>query len=311
MITFATAAASWEKLPSLPIEIGNGGYGTVGSDLIIAGGITWQNGTKIWLDGIWRFDTKKNAWNEAGQLPHPLAYPAYGQTARGIYFAGGGDGTKSLPASVFLNHQLEFQRLGDLPQPLLYSASVVAGGKLYVVAGATDAANLKTATNLFYSVHLKTGRVEELSDFPGGKLIVPTAVALGGRIYVFTGASFDPANNQAVNVDSAFVYSISDAKWNGIKPFPFPVRGLASCVLDDRHILLAGGYKQDFTDEAFIYDTKMDSYFKTAPLPYRAMVSLVKAGREIYCLGGEDKMKHRSDLVYRLPVKALLKERSK
>lgn len=110
-------------------------------------------------------------------------------------------------------------------------------------------------------------------------------------------------------MDSTFVYSIAEATWNGIKPFPLPVRGLAAFVLDDRHILLAGGYKQDFTDEAFVYDTKTNSYFKTAPLPYRAMGSLVKAGSEIYCLDGEDKMKHRSDLVYRISWKELLKGR--
>lgn len=310
MITFTTKAATWEKLPALPVGIGNFACGIIGSDLIIAGGITWQNDTKIWLDKIWRFDTKKKVWSEAGELPYPLAYPAYGQTARGIYFAGGGDGTKSLSASGLLDRELHYQKLGDVPQPLVYSASGVSGGKLYVVAGAADTADLKTATNLFYFVHLKTGHVEALRDFPGGKLIVPTAAALGGRIYVFAGAAFDATNHQAVNVDSAFVYSIADAKWSGIKPFPFPVRGLAGCVLDDRHILLAGGYKQDFTDEAFVYDTKTDTYFKTAPLPYQAMVSLIKAGSEIYCLGGEDKMKHRSDLIYRLPGKALLKERS-
>lgn len=300
--------ASWEKLPALPVGIGNCACGSFGDDLIILGGITWQNDAKIWLDKIWRFDTRKKVWREAGPLPQPLAYPAYGQTTRGIYFVGGGGGKKNLPESGRLDHRFQFQKLGTVPQPLIYSASALADGKLYVVAGATDAADLKTATNLFYSVHLKTGRVDALPDFPGGKLIVPAAVALGGRIYVFTGASFDPASNQAVNVDSAFVYSIADAKWSGIKPFPFPVRGLAGSALNDRHILLAGGYKQDFTDEAFVYYTKTDSYFKTAPLPYRAMVQLVKAGREIYCIGGEDRMRHRSDLFYRIAGKALLKE---
>lgn len=308
LVNFPTAAASWEPLPSLPVGNGNGVGGMMGNDLIIAGGITWEDDTKIWLDKIWRFDTRQKVWSEAGRLPHPLAYPAYGQTARGIYFTGGSDGRKSLPVSGLLNHQLEFQKLGKVPQPLVCSASALAVGKLYVVAGATDVADLKSATNLFYSVHLKTGRVEALRDFPGGNLFLPVAAALGGRIYVFGGAAFDPTNSQPVNSDSAFVYSIADAKWSGIKSFPFSVRGLAGCVLDDRHILLAGGYKQEFTDEAFVYDTRTDTYSKTAPLPYRAMVQLVKADGEIYCIGGEDRMRHRSDLFYRIAGKALLKE---
>ena len=97
----AAEATSWEKLPSLPVGIGNGACGTVGNDLIIAGGITWQNDTKIWLDKTWRFDTKNKVWSEAGKLPYPLAYPAYGQTARDIYFAGGGDGKKTCPRAAF------------------------------------------------------------------------------------------------------------------------------------------------------------------------------------------------------------------
>ncbi|MEO5802675.1 MAG: hypothetical protein ABIR24_04030, partial [Verrucomicrobiota bacterium] len=205
-----------------------------------------------------------------------------------------------------LDRQYQFQKVGEISQPLVYSAATLVEGKLYIVAGGADVVDLSKLTNIFYSIDLKNGRVEKLPDFPGGNLIVPTAAALKGRIYVFTGASVD-ATNKAHNVNSAFVYSIAEAKWSAIKAFPFAVRGLNSCVLDDRHIFLAGGYKEDFTDEAFIYDTKTDSYFKTAPLPYRGMVSLVKIGDNLYCLGGEDKMRHRSDLAYRIPWNAFLK----
>ena len=308
VMDLSAQAASWEKLPALPMSLGNFACGTMGNDIVIAGGTKWEGDTKIWLDKIWRFDTRKKAWREAGQLPHALAYPSYGESAQGIYFSGGGDGNASRPESGWLDHQLVFHRMGDVPHPLVYSASAVAEGKLYVVAGATEAGNLNTATNLFYSVDLKTGKVEERESFLGGKCILSEGVALGGRIYVFTGAFFDATNQQPVNIDSCFVYSTANEKWSRIKSFPFRVRGLAGCVLDDRHILLAGGYKQDFTDEALVYDTKTDSYFQTAPLPYRAMVRLVKLGSELYCIGGEDRMRHRSNLFYRIAGKALLKE---
>jgi N-acetylneuraminic acid mutarotase len=308
MIVTSSEAASWEALPKLPLGVGNAVCGMMDNDLIVAGGITWTNDTKIWLDKIWRFDGKQKVWHEAGKLPQAIAYPSFGQNARGIYFAGGADGKKCLPQSGFLDHELKFHVLGAVPQPLIYSACTVADGKLYVLAGAADPVDLQTTTNIFYSVDLKSGRIDALPDFPGGKVIVPTAAASRGRIYAFAGASIN-ASNQAVNLETAFVYSIADAKWSAIKSVPISARGMTSCVLDENHIFLAGGYGQDFNDDAFIYDVKADSYTRTLSLPYRGMVSLIKSGNDLYCFGGEDKMRHRSDLFYRIPWKALLPAR--
>jgi N-acetylneuraminic acid mutarotase len=301
------AVSGWQPLPRVPAGIGNFAGGTFENDLIVAGGITWNDDTKIWLDKIWRFNAKAQAWIEAGKLPHPVAYAAYGQTGKGVYFAGGGDGNRNLPECCLLDRKLQWRKIGEVSSPLVYSGSALAGGKLYVVAGASDAADMNSATNLFYAVILKTGRVENLGDFPGGRVTSPAAAALGGRIYVFGGATFNSNNSEATNVDAAFAYSIAEARWARLRPFPFSVRGLASSVLDERHILLAGGYREEFSDEAYIYDTKTRSYSKTKPLPYRAMVSLIRVGNDLYCIGGEDRMKHRSDLFYRIRWKELLK----
>jgi N-acetylneuraminic acid mutarotase len=312
VLTFAMSnpsnGASWEQMPSISIPSGNFACGTFGIDLVIAGGVTWKDGNKIWLDQIRRFDTKKKIWNDIGKLPHPIAYPAYAPTADGIFFAGGGDSKKTFPEIALLNHEFQFKNIGTVLHPLVLSGSSLVDGKLYVAAGAADAADLKTATNFFYSIELKTGQVENLPVFPGGNLIIPCAAGLNGKIYCFTGASFDAANSQAINSNSAFVYAVAEKKWSAIQRFPYSVHGLASCVLDDRHILLGGGYKQEFTDEAFIYDTKTDRYFKTKPLPYRAMAHFIKAGDDLYWLGGEDAMRHRSALVYRTSWRDLLRE---
>jgi hypothetical protein len=63
---------------------------------------------------------------------------------------------------------------------------------------------------------------------------------------------------------------------------------------------------EEFTAEAFIYDTAADQYTVAPPLPYRAMASLVKSGDWIYCLGGEDRKKHRTDAAFRIQWKELL-----
>ena len=84
-------------------------------------------------------------------------------------------------------------------------------------------------------------------------------------------------------------------------------RGLCAIALDEHRIYLAGGYTSDFTADAVIYDAKSDSYTTAMPLPYAAMVSLVKLDGHVYCLGGEDKKQSRTDKFFRIPVAELLK----
>ena len=83
---------------------------------------------------------------------------------------------------------------------------------------------------------------------------------------------------------------------------------MTAVALDDRRVYLAGGYKTDaegFTSEGFIYDVKADAYSPARPLPYRACVGLVRLDGFVYCLGGEDKMKSRTDKFFRVRVDEL------
>src|SRR5712675_1339752 len=92
--TGLAAGGGWQALPAAPVGIGNFAGGALGDELIVAGGINWRDETKVWLDNVWRFDTKKKTWNEIGKLPHPIAYAAFGQMKVGMFFAGGGDGKR-------------------------------------------------------------------------------------------------------------------------------------------------------------------------------------------------------------------------
>lgn len=308
MTTLIARAVEWEALPSLPSGAGNFIAGAIGEDLILAGGISWKSDVKEWRDTILRFDATEKKWCEIGNLPQPLAYASFGQTKKGLFFVGGSDGKTTSRKVQFLNQQMESQAIAELPQPLCYSAFAIADHTLFVVSGGSDVNDLKTLTNLFYSVDLKTGKATSLPAFPGGNLIVPTASIIGDQLYVFTGATFDSTNNRALNSDAAYAYSIAEKKWRRIKSYPFPVRGLASCALNDRYILLGGGYAENFTDAAFIYDTKTDSYLQTELMPFVAAANFIKVGGFIYWMGGEDKMRHRSDLAFRIRWKDLVRE---
>jgi hypothetical protein len=309
IMTSNICAAAWEKLPSLPEETGNFACGIINGDLITLGGIVWKNDAKCWLETIRRFDMAKRTWSEIGKLPQPLAYPSFGQTGKGIYFVGGGDGKTANKVLYFFDHQLTLKKVAETPQPLLYSGSAIAGEKMFIACGVSDVADLKTATNIFYSIDLKSGKTEILSEFPVKESILPALSAIGEKLFAFTGAYVNPEDNtKVINQNSAFVYSIASKTWKPIKPYPQAVRGLASRALDDRYILLGGGYGDGFVDLAFIYDTKKDAYFPVTPLPYPSMSSFARDSEYVYWLGGEDKMRHRSDLFYRIAWKNLLRE---
>ena len=82
---------------------------------------------------------------------------------------------------------------------------------------------------------------------------------------------------------------------------------MTAVVLDERHLYLAGGYADDgFTDRAFVYDIIADTYRPAPALPYKAQVGLVKCGAYVYCLGGEDRMKHRSAAAFRIKASLLV-----
>jgi N-acetylneuraminic acid mutarotase len=235
-----------------------------------------------------------------------MAYCAFFQSEVGLHFVGGGNGTVGLAESFLLDRQFRFHHTGRVPQSLSLSGAAGVADKLYIVGGAFDVANLATSSDVFCALHPGTGEVETLTPYPGGKIIVPAAAGLNGNIYVFGGAS-PGASGEVRNLNDSFIYSITDKRWTRGPSLPSAARGLASCVLDERHILVAGGYTERFSAECFIYDASSGRYSKSLSLPYAAMVSLVRSGDFVYCIGGEDKMKHRSADCYRIEWRKLLR----
>jgi hypothetical protein len=95
-----------------------------------------------------------------------------------------------------------------------------------------------------------------------------------------------------------------------LQALPVFVRGAAAVVLDKRHILVAGGYGGDpegFLSGAFIYDREKNAHARTTDLPVPAITALARSGDLVYVLGGEDRMKHRTDACFRIRVRELLR----
>ena len=118
-----------------------------------------------------------------------------------------------------------------------------------------------------------------------------------------------------VNHDDAYAFDTGSSHWTRLRPLPHAIRGMTAAPLDDRHILLAGGYTATaaeavgkppdfgFTSAVWVYDTQTDSYAEAAPLLFAtAGIELVRQGGSIFAMGGEQRMRDRSNRLLVAPI---------
>jgi len=309
-VASVSAAPTWERLAPLPV--GNGGFvsAAIGGDIVIAGGTTWQGDVKTWLDQVWVYEPARNTWREAGRLATPLAYGVTGQGADAAWFASGSSGQATYRILWKIDRGLQPQRIATLDAGFVYAAGGRIGHQLIVVGGTDDQAALERVGNRCLALDLRTGAATRLADYPEAGLTTGTAAAVGETLYVFGGARWDPDRKTVFNHTTAHAYSTVTDRWTALPRLPHPGRGYTAVALDDRHILLAGGYRDDaveFVADAYLFDVQARTFTPTTPLPYAGMVGLVVGGEWLYCLGGEDRKRHRSDAAFRLRWRELLR----
>jgi len=305
----APTPPTWERVASLPVA--NGGFfsGVVDGNLLVAGGTAWDGDTKLWLDQIWSYDPAANAWQKAGRLPAAVAYPGSGYNRNALWFAGGSSGAETHQTLWKLGPKATLEKVAAIDRGAVYTAGALIGSTLYLVGGTDDQARLDRLTNAFVAIDVTTGAILALPNYPEKTLTTATAAAAGNQLFVFGGARWDAAAKTVANHSSAYSYSPDTQRWDPLPPLPFAVRGLTAVTLDADHILIGGGYRSaeiGFVADAFIFNVKTRTYSPTLPLPYAAMVSLVRNGEWLYCIGGEDRMRHRSDAVFRIRWQNLL-----
>ncbi|MGH8018402.1 MAG: Kelch repeat-containing protein [Opitutaceae bacterium] len=300
----------WARVADLPEA--NGGFvcAAVDGEIVVAGGTNWQADVKLWLDGIWAYNPSRDAWRTFERLESPVAYAAGGNDAGAQCFAGGTSGKYTHRWLWRWELGPSVKRVAAIDAGLVHASGVLVSDKLYTIGGTDDQARLDHSTNAFRAIDLRTGQSERLADYPETGFIVGAAAACGDRIFVFGGARWDATNQQVMNLATANVYTLSTGRWSSLKPLSSSNRGISALALDETHILLAGGFKGDaegFSSEVCVFEVKGGNYRATRPLPYEAMgMGLVKAGEWLYCMGGEDRRRHRTAVVYRIRWKDLL-----
>ncbi len=307
----STAQAEWETLPSLPEPNGGAFCGAAGGRIVVVGGTNWEGGTKNWLRSVHAFDPASRKWSALPGLSEgPAAYGVTFPQEASFQFLGGSDGKQSVKTIATVDATgVMLQQVPELPSPIVLAAGGVVDASLIIAGGTDDAANVSGVSRSTHSI-AESGRkwrVRPMAEFPGKAFMSAGSAATGGELLVFGGLNWN-ANSKAIeNTTASHAFSPAKNAWRQLKPLMVANRGLGAVALDERHIYLAGGYVEDFTADAVIYDVKTDSYRKAKSLPYAAMVSLVKHNGFVYCLGGEDKKQSRTDKFFRIAVAELLK----
>lgn len=303
LMLISTAQAEWEMLPPLPDP--NGGFigGHHHGKIVVVGGTNWEGGKKNWLRKIREFDPMRNAWGSTKNFETPVAYAVSMQNGSQLAFVGGTDGRQPLRVHATLSDVKTV--LHALPDSTVLAAGGNMDGWMILVGGTDDAANLSGVTRMTHAI--MSGDVKRLADYPGKPFATAASAVVREELFVFGGMNYDAEAKLPVNTTEAYAFSLEKNAWRKLTPLAAPTRGLSAVTLDDNHIYIAGGYRDDFTAEAVIYDVKSDSYRKAKPLPYAAMVALIKLDGFVYCLGGEDKKQSRTDKFFRIPVAELLK----
>lgn len=306
-------AGEWERLAPLPEP--NGGFvcAVLDDEIVVAGGTNWEGGAKNWLDAIHIFSTKTMTWRRAGRLSTPQAYAISGvlEGADGlprVFIKGGTTGEGPVPEWRSISRDGPRREMPDAPFPSVLAAGGVVDGWMIQAGGTDDPANLAGLSRRTLAVKLDGGEVEDLPEYPGAAFGTAACAVTGGELFVFGGANWDASAGTVRNADEAHVFHLAKRAWRPLKRLPYPVRGLAAVAVGEGSLYLAGGYKSDaegFTAEAWLYDTAKNEYRAAHPLPYPGMVSLVVCGGHLYCLGGEDRQKSRTDACFRMDLAGL------
>ena len=225
--------------------------------------------------------------------------------------AGGTTGSAIFPGLVRVEEgRVSIRDTSGITVPAVLSAGGLIGDEFVFAGGTDDAANVKGFRRDAFAWNIRTGGQRALPAYPGPAFGTAGSAVAGDELLVFGGGRWKEETQSVANLTQAFAFSPRRNAWRRLSSLPHPVRGLAAVVLDDKLVYLAGGYAGDpgaFTDRAFVYSIGEDRYTSAPPLPYRAMVGLAKSGGFVYCLGGEDQMKHRTAAVYRIEISELWK----
>lgn len=300
MLATILSAASWRDLPALPQAVGGAFAGTIGDQLVVAGGSYWRGAPwipgsqKIYADAIYALTPRAKRWREFGKLPQPLGYGASFSHDGALWLVGGQNEQGAQRTLLRIDATGKVSEQGQLPEPLMMMAAAQHGKHFYLLGGQP---NLRACLR-----SLDLTAWQTCPPWPGAGRFFAHATAAGSALYLAGGS--DLINGKRHFLKDA--YRLENEQWTKLPDLPVPVQAGFAAPHQGEPLILGGsdGTLADFEAElaadhpgfsTIIWRFDGQRWLPRGRLPYAPATStLVEWRGEIVIPGGEDRPAHRS-----------------
>ena len=295
---------TWELGPSLVGPRSGPAVGALGASVLCAGGsLDFRRGCV----NVLAFDTDANEWTDLPNMPEPRVY-AQGVVVGSRFYGLGGVHGNQTRSEVFCLSKGDGQWGWAPSVPLepdrAWHAAAVWASKIVVAGGhrrRPDGPRYDPQGMLSRVEMLDLTRPDEgwqrLPDIPGRPRGWCAGAVVGNRLYLFGGVHFRSERvGDRERLSETLCLDLSTKAWTRKRDLPFPLSGLDAAAVDDRRVVLVGGYNPDapteagkFSDAVLIYDTKNDAFqIMPSRMPVGANdARAVLHGNALYVVGGE------------------------
>lgn len=261
-------AVEWKESETLPTSVARpfSGFLPDGS-FLVAGGSDFVDGKKVYRSGIYARELD-GKWSKVGELSRPVAEGVSCETSKGIFCAGGTDGTKVFDDAFLLvveNGAVRVTPLPlSLPEPVSMGAAAADGSTVYVVASNhVFVADLgKTGADFAWRVFpmpCLTPRAQMVAAIQNGDQKEKMLVVYGG---------YDAETREPLHDGWGLVLSKvhmdrdnDEGAWKRLSDLPANTTTIGAAFLPSghQHILLVGGFgEKGWIDRAVNGSTETD-----------------------------------------------------
>ena len=295
ILLLGTASAetplTWSRGANLVLPRGGYSAAVHQGGILVAGGVYWRDGEKLWTDRVDFYDPRTGRWSQRLSLPEPLAYGGMVRVAGDLYLLGGGNGPQP-QRKVFKLTEEGWSVTGETPAPRFYPSVVSVGPTIYVVAGGASMSDLDQCTDEVWALDVSTGGWKTMAPIPGPPRVIQAAAALGRSVYVFGGSTKEPGRRLR-NLDDAYRFDTGSGRWTRLGPTPVAARAWWAEPVGDL-VYLCGGYSQTFQGTVYEYDPSRDAYTLVSRFePGLSDTEFVHLDGVLYGISGEDKGRSR------------------